>query len=110
MYHTNSSKTTQLYVSQYFGVCKATDTIGNNTLLRRNDGASMYHWTHEFTPVNVEDCVVFTRNGETVLAVVVTVDAEAGELELILETGERGWANADAVKAVIARNVVYLYA
>lgn len=111
MYHTSSSKiNTQLFISQYLGVCTATEVIGNNTLLVRNDGQSLYHWASEFTAVNVEDLVTFTRNGETVLAVVVTVDAEAGELELILESGERGWADAHTVKAVVARNVVYLYA
>jgi hypothetical protein len=107
MYTTTSSFSNTLVVSQYLGVCTVSETAGKHILLTRNDGVSAYHLAHEFTEVKVNDAVSFTtRRGKVLVGKVVTVDVEAGEVELVLASGKRGWADAHAVKSVLARNVV----
>lgn len=104
MYHTNSSeRNTQLVVSQYLGVCRVSETAGKHPLLTRNDGRQMYHWAHEFTALHLNDVVSYTRKGEVIVGMVIAIDVEAGEVELLLENGERGWASAHAIKTVLAR-------
>ena len=109
MYHTNSSTgNTSLVISRYLGVARITEIAGKHILLTRNDGQQAYHWAHEFTPVTVNDAVTFTRGGVTLVGLVVAVDTDAGELELLLENGEQGWADAHAVKTVLARGMAAL--
>lgn len=119
MYHTTSfSGNTQsisslvavlglkLAVSQYLGVCTVSDVEGTDFLLTRNDGENLWHWEHEFVVVSMGDAVTYVRNGAVMLGVVVGVDLAEGELELVLDNGERGWADAHAVKAVVVRSVL----
>ena len=94
-------------LSQYFGESIIEEISGKHYLVRALDGRSMYHWTHEFSPmVQAHDAVVLADStGETALAIVLAVSPAA--VQVVLEDGQTEWFVLSLVSQVIAHNVPF---